>query len=537
MTALVVRRLLPIAVSLAFLAVSFVAVGPERVFRKAAGLDFGWMALALFIGVPQVFLSAVRWKGTSERLGVLLPLDRAWQEYYRSYFLNQVLPFGILGDVWRAGRQARMPRDERRVGLGLALSSVALERASGQVVLLIWLCLTMPFWWSFSSARGARPMDTSALLLAALVVVLTCAVVFRRAARLEKVRRLLEYARAALWDQGAAGFQLLVSSAILGTLVLQYFAVLRALGFAPSALEVVVLALPTLGAAALPFTSSGWGAREMAGGVLFSAAGWAASDGVTVGVVFGLLQLCCSLPGLVITMIQSRSSQQLVGSEMAVEEFGARFSIAHAVLVLFCSGVSWMIREAWPVAAAGAISLSLYIAFGRLEAHKSRFSAANIVTLLRLGLLVALATLRLGGPTGAFLVAVILGLDGLDGWLARKYSAATKLGARFDMETDALLVLVCGFMIFLSGHLAPWVLMLGLMRYGYVLLMATGAFQEAPPSPIGRAVFTVVTLSLVASLWPLEPVHRPLALVATLLLAYSFARSVRWSVSQRAEAN
>ena len=47
---------------------------------------------------------------------------------------------------------------------------------------------------------------------------------------------------------------------------------------------------------------------------------------------------------------------------------------------------------------------------------------------------------------------------------------------------------------------------------------------------VGRYAFAVMVLSMCASLWPIEPWHRPLALLATLLIVYSFGRSVYWSL-------
>ena len=66
-------------------------------------------------------------------------------------------------------------------------------------------------------------------------------------------------------------------------------------------------------------------------------------------------------------------------------------------------------------------------------------------------------------------VAVIaLALDGLDGWLARRLKRETPFGARFDMETDAFLMLVLSLLVWLMGKAGPWVLAIGLMRYVFV---------------------------------------------------------------------
>ena len=65
--------------------------------------------------------------------------------------------------------------------------------------------------------------------------------------------------------------------------------------------------------------------------------------------------------------------------------------------------------------------------------------------------------------------AVALALDFVDGRLARARNSVTSLGADFDMETDAFLILVlCVYVVPVAG---AWVLLIGLARY--VLLVAT----------------------------------------------------------------
>jgi len=214
------------------------------------------------------------------------------------------------------------------------------------------------------------------------------------------------------------------------------------------------------------------------------------------------------------------------------EAWGAKYSVVHSAGVLAVLAGALLTGELRWLGPLGAVSLLVYLIYGeRGAARGRRYHSANLVTLLRLLLVVFLGAYLQPGVVAALLTLGILLLDGVDGWLARRSGAASDHGARFDMETDALLVLVAGTVIYRGEVLGAWILAPGLMRYVYVLAMATGAFREAPPSRIGRAVFTVVAGSLVLSLWPLDPIQAPFAVLACLLLTYSFARSVRWSVS------
>src|SRR5262245_45036009 len=93
-----------------------------------------------------------------------------------------------------------------------------------------------------------------------------------------------------------------------------------------------------------------------------------------------------------------------------------------------------------PVAFAAMMLLSL----GYLQQHHpfARFGPANQITTLR-ALLVALVVSLIGEPPVPALAAsaaaaslVVILLDGVDGWVARRHGIASDFGARFDMEID-----------------------------------------------------------------------------------------------------
>jgi uncharacterized membrane protein YbhN (UPF0104 family) len=63
------------------------------------------LAAGAGIAVLTTICAAWRWSLVSRGLGVVLPLRTAVAAYYRSQFLNTVLPGGVLGDLHRAVRQ------------------------------------------------------------------------------------------------------------------------------------------------------------------------------------------------------------------------------------------------------------------------------------------------------------------------------------------------------------------------------------------------------------------------------------------------
>ncbi len=92
------------------------------------------------------------------------------------------------------------------------------------------------------------------------------------------------------------------------------------------------------------------------------------------------------------------------------------------------------------------------------------FGFANWVTTLRaLGAIALLAValdaaftaleVGVGGRWAAVALAlVLLALDGVDGFLARRFDQASTFGARFDMETDALLGLALALLVWALGQ-------------------------------------------------------------------------------------
>ena len=87
---------------------------------------------------------------------------------------------------------------------------------------------------------------------------------------------------------------------------------------------------------------------------------------------------------------------------------------------------------------------------------------ANGITFVRALLAVVVAVIGPTGP-GLVLVVVALALDWVDGQVARRTGTASAFGARFDMETDAFLILVLS--VYVAADVGWWVLLIGAARY------------------------------------------------------------------------
>jgi phosphatidylglycerophosphate synthase len=210
---------------------------------------------------------------------------------------------------------------------------------------------------------------------------------------------------------------------------------------------------------------------------------------------------------------------------LSLSVFGS--SLPHAVVVTAlylsaCGAVAGYMRGSYPHSAIGL---------------------CNLVTLVRLALTVALVAPILGGGSGpawaVFTIAVLaLGLDGLDGWLARRQHLTSAFGARFDMEVDSGLSLILAVNAFVSGSAGPLVLLLGLPRYAFAMAGLLFPWLARPlPDRFERKVACVLQIAVLIALQApdLPSVLTGLACVAAALaLALSFGRDVQWLHRRRA---
>lgn len=169
---------------------------------------------------------------------------------------------------------------------------------------------------------------------------------------------------------------------------------------------------------------------------------------------------------------------------------------------------------------------------------------ANRVTIVRGALVMALAALifRPSALSSADLwwiiglATIALALDAVDGQVARRTGTTSTFGARFDMELDAFLMLVLAALVWRSGRLDAWILLLGAPRYLFVAAGRVLPRLRAPlPERLRRKAGCVAQgVALVVCLAPVVPARLAAAAAAVTLalLVGSFAVDVCWLLAQ-----
>ena len=189
------------------------------------------------------------------------------------------------------------------------------------------------------------------------------------------------------------------------------------------------------------------------------------------------------------------------------------------------------------LAALAYLTASNALLLGALRRrHSSRLGWANVVTATRSVLVAIIAGLvaasffaPISVPLLFGLIVPALALDAVDGWVARRTGTITELGARFDMEVDAFLLLVLS--AYVAPILGPWVLAIGLMRYVFVAAgwMLPWLRLQLSPRYWRKVVTAVQGIALTLAASGLVPELAGLIVgVALVLLVESFGRDVVW---------
>ncbi len=222
---------------------------------------------------------------------------------------------------------------------------------------------------------------------------------------------------------------------------------------------------------------------------------------------------------------------------MKTESKIVRWNTVHAFLFccLFVLYAIFPVR--YPVIVAGALSFLYYwvIHFDILKRFKPFGGFANWVTLIRLLLILGSGIWYQHIPDFGLIVigVVFFSMDGLDGWMARKFNQKSEFGAYFDLETDAIYVCVFTIILFEKGLAGFWIIVPGFMRYIYgVLIFMIGKKSDEEISvkyaPQIGALFFMAILS--PYILP-EKLYHPLLIISSVLLMlsflYSFVRILR----------
>jgi uncharacterized membrane protein YbhN (UPF0104 family) len=284
----------------AILAVLIWRLGTGPVVDGIRTIDASSLLAAAGIAVVTTVGCAWRWSLVARGLGVAIPLRVAVAAYYRSQFLNNTLPGGVLGDVHRAISHGRDVGD-----VGRGLRAVAWERTAGQIVqvaLAIIVLFALP-----SPMRSFMPIVAVAVAVAVgvlLVVPLLRGGRDREPSRWARTRRAAAAdIRGGLLAPRAWPGIVVASAVVMAGHTATFLIAARTAGATASLTRMLPLALLVLLAMAVPTNIGGWGPREGVAAWAFGVAGLGAAQGLATAVVYGVMVLVASLPGAAVLIL------------------------------------------------------------------------------------------------------------------------------------------------------------------------------------------------------------------------------------------
>jgi phosphatidylglycerophosphate synthase len=210
---------------------------------------------------------------------------------------------------------------------------------------------------------------------------------------------------------------------------------------------------------------------------------------------------------------------------------------AQGVLLLVLDVTVGLTAAGWAAGIAYALGLWMALTAGLQAAGMRALGPANGVTLARASLVAGVTALVVTSiirpvPTAVLvtLVGLALALDGVDGQVARRTRSISALGARFDMEVDAFLILVLS--VFVGGMFGWWTVAIGAFRYVFMAAARGLPWLTVPlPPRFSRKVVAALqgVVLVVATAQVLPSALAYVAVLAALVsLTWSFGRDIAW---------
>ncbi|MGY6548131.1 MAG: CDP-alcohol phosphatidyltransferase family protein [Roseinatronobacter sp.] len=193
-------------------------------------------------------------------------------------------------------------------------------------------------------------------------------------------------------------------------------------------------------------------------------------------------------------------------------------------------------------ASAGALTLgiglvgagAILIALGNPDRFPHpRLGLCNGVTLTRAAGIAVMAGQLMAPLQGlgwglVALAGLVLALDAVDGWAARRAGLQSRFGARLDVESDVAFALTLAALAVALGQVGPWFLALGLLRPSY---LAAGRIIPALRAPLPDAQWRkrLAALQMTAQVVLIAPIVAPpvssalgAAILGAMVLSFGF---------------
>ncbi len=212
-----------------------------------------------------------------------------------------------------------------------------------------------------------------------------------------------------------------------------------------------------------------------------------------------------------------------------------QFSTIHALVMIFFTIFIVFISNPWIIVIPSIISFSTLVFKSRRQwTPKGIFGIANSVTIFRLFVTHFLIVNYYYQPSNTLTIVgfSIIFADKLDGLIARYLNETSEFGDYFDTEADATFILFYGIILYENGVYNWWILVIGLLRYLYLLgQLMFKPIEKKDRKPILSAIaFMFLAFAFSLSFMSDIAIIKLFTKLACTLVIFTFVRDFWWQI-------
>tara|TARA_Y100001970_G_scaffold227750_1_gene281879 strand:- start:344 stop:1033 length:690 start_codon:yes stop_codon:yes gene_type:complete len=212
--------------------------------------------------------------------------------YYISSFINNILPGGVVGDIYRA--YCARESNSSVIDLSKSVQGIVFERLSGQIMMFFIFLFSLTLFFLINAKYVAFLYTVIPVILIILIIyIITKTIYFNKFQPNEVVINFKRiFSGIIFWNHTIISFFVVLSYIIV------YIISAEALGLSIDYFSFFVFTPIVLFSMTLPVSIGGWGVREGTALLIAFLLGLSASSSISVAIMYGILNLFCSLPGL-----------------------------------------------------------------------------------------------------------------------------------------------------------------------------------------------------------------------------------------------
>ena len=277
--------------SLSLLYYIFATHGTDML-KTLSMINYHYVILVFFISFIQYVLSAYRWMYISSENGSEMNFLYCLKFYYISSFINNILPGGVVGDIYRA--YCARESSHSVINLSKSIQGIVFERLSGQIMMFFIFLLSLTFFFLINAKYVAFLYTVIPVLSIILIIYFIAKKIYFNKTRSNEIIINFKkiFSGIIFWNHTIISFFVVLSYIVI------YIISAEALGLSIDYFAFFVFTPIVLFSMTLPVSIGGWGVREGTALLIAFLLGLSASSSISVAVMYGILNLFCSLPGL-----------------------------------------------------------------------------------------------------------------------------------------------------------------------------------------------------------------------------------------------